>query len=270
MRLLQAAASAAAFVCLLACAEKASPPQRVTRVVTLSPNVTEMAFAVGAGSLVAGTDDNSNFPPAAKALPKVGGMQPDVEKIVSLRPDLVVASTEGNHPNLDPALRAVGIPLLVLKTDRLADVPAAMRILGGRLNAPGTASAITALERELAAERRTRPNAQRVLFAVWTDPLYVAGGETFTDDLFALAGARNAVNVKGWPQYSLESLVQSPPDLLLYPRGSVTPQQIETLLARAPGVRPRVAAVDDDIFQRPGPRVVDAAKMLNAILDRKK
>ena len=105
------------------------------------------------------------------------------------------------------------------------------------------------------------------MFAVWTDPLYVAGRATFTDDLLLLAGARNAVTVNGWPQYSLESFVQSPPDILLYPRGAVTQEQVDALLARAQGVHTRVVPVNEDIFQRPGPRMADAARVLNAILD---
>jgi iron complex transport system substrate-binding protein len=261
-RLARAAASAAVFV-LVCCSEGERPasPAPPPRLVSLAPNVTEILFAVGRGPAVVGTDDFSNFPEAAKRLPKVGGMQPDIEKIVALKPTLVVASTEGNHPNLAPALKAVNVPLMLLRTDRLADIPAAMRAFDGN-------DVAARLDRDIAAQKRTRAEPPRILFAVWTDPLYVAGRETFTDDLYALAGAQNAVQVKGWPQYSLESLVAHPPDLILYPKGSVTPQQIATLLARAPGIRSRVVPVDDDIFQRPGPRVVDAAKALNAILDR--
>ena len=136
------------------------------------------------------------------------------------------------------------------------------------LSAPRTKDAVRELTAAIAAQRRTRANAPRVLFAVWTDPLYVAGRDTFTDDLLRLTGAQNAVQVAGWPQYSLESLVAAPPDLILYPRGAVTPQQIEALLARVPEhARRGSCAVDEDIFQRPGPRVVEAAKALNAILD---
>jgi ABC-type hemin transport system substrate-binding protein len=261
-RFLQAAASAAVFV-LVSCqrAETPAPAPATQRIVSLSPNVTELLFAAGSGAHIVGTDDFSNFPAQVKQLPKVGGMQPDIEKIVALKPTLVIASTEGNHPNLAPALKAVNIPLLLLKTDRVADVPAALRQLGG-------ADAASKLEQDLSAQKRTRDQPKRVLFAVWTDPLYVAGRETFTDDLYALAGAQNAIEVKGWPQYSLESLVKHPPDLLLYPRGSVSKEQIDALLKRAAGIKPQVIPVDDDIFQRPGPRVVDAARALNEILDR--
>jgi len=244
-----------------------SLPGTITRVVSLAPNLTEVAYAIGAGGKVVGADDFSNYPAEARGLPKVGGMQPNIEKIVALKPDLVIASTEGNHPNLAPALSAAGIPLFVVRTDRLAEIPAAMRRLGQILGAEQTEERVRAVERAIAAQRRVRVDGPRVLFAVWTDPLYVAGRNTFTDDLFALTGARNAVTVSGWPQYSLESLVAAPPDIILYPRGALTPQQVEALLARAPGVRSRVVSVNEDIFQRPGPRMAEAAAALNAILD---
>lgn len=242
-------------------------PPRVSRVITLSPNLTEIVAAVGAGSTLVATDDHSNFPESVRALPKVGGMQPRIERIAALKPDLVLASTEGNHPNLAPALAAAGIPLFVVRTDRLADVAQAMRRIGALLHARDTDAAVRRLETQLAAERRGRPARTRVMFLVWTDPLYVAGRETFTDDVLALTGAENAVQVTGWPQYSLESLSAAPPDVILYPRGSVSAQQIETLRARAPDVQSELVAVDDDVFQRPGPRVAAAARALNAILD---
>jgi iron complex transport system substrate-binding protein len=270
MRWIRAAASAAVFVCALACESErpAPPPARPVRVVTLAPNLTEMLFAVGAERSVAGTDDASNYPPSARGLPKVGAMQPDIEKIAALKPDLVLASTEGNHPNLAQALKAVNVPLLVIKTDRLNEIAPAMRTLGQRTNGSRTDAAVASLERDLAAQKRTRSKRPRVLFAVWTDPLYVAGRNTFIDDLFIHTGAENSVPVNGWPQYSLESLVANPPDVILYPRGAVTPQQVNALLARAPGLQARVEPVDQDVFQRPGPRVAEAARALNAILDR--
>jgi iron complex transport system substrate-binding protein len=242
-------------------------PARIARVVSLAPNLTEMAFAVGAGAKVVGTDDYSNFPEAARRLPKVGGMQPNLEKIVALKPDLVLASSEGNHPNLAPALAAANIALYVVRTDRLHEIAPAMKQLGEILGAPNTNVAVRTLEQAIAAQRRTRAVKPRVMFAVWTDPLYVGGRETFTDDVLLLTGARNAVEVTGWPQYSLESFVAAPPELIVYPRGAVTQQQIDALRARVPSVHADIVPVDEDIFQRPGPRVAQAARTLNAILD---
>ncbi|HEV7763443.1 MAG TPA: helical backbone metal receptor [Thermoanaerobaculia bacterium] len=243
-------------------------PARIERVVTLAPNLTEMIFALGAQAKIVGTDDYSNFPDAARKLTKVGGMQPNVEKIAALKPDLVIASSEGNHPALAPALAAAGIALYVVRTDRLNEIAPAMMRVGELLDAPRTADAVRELERDIAAQKRTRAKKLRVMFAVWVDPLYVGGRETFTDDLLTLAGAENAVLVKGWPQYSLESLLASPPDMILYPRGAVTPQQIAALQKRVPELKAQIVAVDEDIFQRPGPRVAQAARALNAILDQ--
>jgi iron complex transport system substrate-binding protein len=242
-------------------------PKRVERVVTLAPNLTEMIFEVGAGAKIVGTDDYSNYPEAARAIPKVGGMQPNVEKIAALKPDLVLASSEGNHATVAPALAAAGIPLYVVRTDRLNEIAPSMTTVGAMLDAPRTEEAVQTLEREIAAQRRTRAKQPRTMFAVWVDPLYVGGTSTFTDDLFALTGAQNAVQVKGWPQYSLESLLASPPEVILYPRGAVTPQQMEAFQRRVPELRAKIVAVDEDIFQRPGPRVTRAARALNAILD---
>ena len=242
-------------------------PDRIERVVTLAPSLTEAVFAIGAGSRLAGVDDFSNYPEAARTLPRVGGMQPDIEKIVALRPDLVLASTEGNHPALAPALAAAGVPLFVVRTDRLSEIAPAMRRIGVILGAPHATAAAQELERAIAAQRRSRAAHPRVMFMVWTDPLYVAGRATFTDDLLALTGATNAVEANGWPQYPLESLLASPPDVLLYPRGAVTPQQVDALRARIPDAQLNVVAVDEDIFQRPGPRVAEAARRLNEILD---
>jgi iron complex transport system substrate-binding protein len=266
---------------LLSCAPH-EPPERTDdlgrpfaltttpkRVVSLAPNITEMLYAIGAGDRVVGTDDFSNFPPEAKKIAKVGGMQPNVEKIAALKPDLVIASTEGNHPSLATALGAAGVALYVVRTDRLAEIAPAMERLGRLLEAPRTDDAVRELREAIEKQRRTRVRSARVIFAVWTDPLYVAGQNTFTNDLMQLTGAQNVVHVDGWPQYSLESLVASPPDLILYPRGAVTPPQVAALMQRVPELHAEVVPVDEDIFQRPGPRVAIAAKALNAILDRR-
>ena len=240
---------------------------RIERVVSLAPNITEMLFAIGAGERVVGTDDFSNFPDVARKITKVGGMQPNVEKIASLKPDVVFASTEGNHPNLASALAAAGIPLYVVRTDRLDQIAPAMERIGELLDAPKAGDAAADVRRAIESQKRQRSPRRRILFAVWTDPLYVAGRNTFTDDLLKLTSADNAVQVEGWPQYSLESLVASPPDLILYPRGAVTPQQIDVFMKRVPSLKAEVVAVNEDIFQRPGPRVGEAAKALNAILN---
>lgn len=246
----------------------AAPP-RIARVITLAPNLTEIVYAVGAGDRLVGTDDFSDEPAGARKLPKVGGMQPNVEKIVALKPDLVLATTTGNHPNLAPALAAVHVPLFVIRTDRLEEIATAMERVANLLHG-ARADAATVLRSSIAGQKRARSPRPRVLFAVWADPLYVAGRKTFSDDLFTLTGAENVVPVEGWPQYSLESLIAQPPDLILYPAKPVSRDRLEKLLDVAPAVKQRVSivAVDENLFTRPGPRVALAAAKLNGILDR--
>jgi ABC-type hemin transport system substrate-binding protein len=250
----------------LACHRAAPDPARGTRIVSLAPNVTEMIYALGAGDLLAGTDTASDFPPQAKALPKVGnGLTPNIEKIVALKPTLVIAIAAGLHPNLPRALEAQHIPLLVVKTDRLADVAQSMRAIrdrAGRERSPAIAAMLRALQRQ----RRTRATPPRILFVVWSDPLYIAGRDTFTNDLFDICGVRNAASVSGWPQYSLESLIASPPDLLLYPDRSVSRAQVDALKERAK-LTCAIRAVDENVFVRPGPRMAEAAAALNRIVD---
>lgn len=248
------------LVIALGCARPAAPIHEVKRVISLAPNVTEMTFAIGCGSKLVGTDDFSD----AK-VPKVGGVEPDVEKIITLRPDLVIASASAAHPNLRHALGAAHIPLLIVRTDRLGDVATAMTTIA-RATGCNPGRAVAAFNQGLENNRRFRNKPPRVLFAVWTDPLYIAGHGTFIDDLYQLTGAVNAADVNAWPQYSLESLIARPPDLLLYPNRSVTREAVAALLSRA-HLAIEAVAVDENVFTRPGPRLTQAAAALNKILD---
>ncbi len=134
------------------------------------------------------------------------------------------------------------------------------------LNATDASQARARLERALEGQKRHRPTRTRVLFVVYADPLHVAGHETFAGDVIDLCGAENAATVKGWPQYSMEALLANPPDLVLHPDKSVPHEQVVALFAKA-ARQPQVLAVDESIFSRPGPRIVDAATILNATLD---
>jgi iron complex transport system substrate-binding protein len=274
----------AALLLLLFCGKAAPPaairddlnrpvhvPAHVRRVVTLAPNMTEMVYAVGSGGLIVATDDFSDYPAEAKKVPKVGGMQPSIELIAKAKPDLIIATTNGNHASLAPALGSAGLPLFVLASERLDQIAPAMDKIGTLLASPRRAAAVASLRRSIEQQRRTRARKARVLLLLWTSPMYIAGRKTFMDDLLVLCGAENAAPeaLTGWPTYSLETFVANPPDLLLYPMGSVSPKQIDELLARVPEWRTthQAIAIDENRFTRPGPRMGEAAAELNAILD---
>lgn len=245
-------------------------PIRIGRVVTLAPNLTEIVFAAGGGDRLVGTDQFSDYPPEAMRLPRVGGMQPDIERVVALRPDVVLASTEGNQPAVAPSLAAAGVPLFVVRTDRLDEIPIALSRVGELLGTGNGETAASTLRDQIARQARRRAKQPRILFAIWADPIYAAGRETFAGDLISLTGARNAVEARGWPQYPQESLIANPPDIVLYPKNAVTRAAVENLFVASPGILRQIdiVAVDDNRFTRPGPRVAEAAAELNGIIDR--
>jgi iron complex transport system substrate-binding protein len=226
-----------------------------------------MVIALGAADRIVATDDYSADAMPARKLPRVGGLQPNLEKIVAVRPDLVIANAAGLTPTLGRSLASVHIPLLVVTNERLDDITKSMTSIATALGIDSK-PAVAALNASLARQLRTRRNPTRVMLAVWIDPLYVAGRNTFADDLITLCGARNAVQVNGWPSYSLESFVAHPPDILLYPNHSVTPEAVRSLLTRANTKNVVAIPVDENLFTRPGPGVGNAARILNGILER--
>ena len=213
------------------------------------------------------TDDYSDDPPAAKRLPKVGGVQPSLERVVAAKPDLVLAPSIANYSSLSAALSANHIPIEIIRTDRIAEIAPVMQHLGERLGTKSFANAAARGLREAVAQAtRKRARPPRVLFVAWADPLYVAGRETFIDDLYGICGAQNAVQVKAWPQYAVESVIASPPDIILYTQR----MDISPLLRAAPELKKHalITSVDQNHFTRPGPHVVDAAAELNRIIDQ--
>lgn len=248
-------------------------PARIERIVTLAPNVTELVAYAGAAERIVGTDSMSNHPPEIAMLPDVGGLEPSIEAIAALDPDLVIASTAGNPPAIARGLAGVGIPLYVLRTDRLEDLGAALRVLGSILGVDGAAAA-TRLDAAVAAQRRERARRPRVMIVLWPEPLFVAGRKTFLDDLLGVAGGVNAVDVDGWPSYSEEAVIRRPPDVIVYPAAAVPASAMQALAARAawrgvPAIRDgALYAVSDDTLMRPGPRVAEGLAELNGILDR--
>ena len=249
-------------------------PAKIERIVTLAPDVTEMVDAAGGGDRIVGTDSFSDMPPRVRTLPKVGDLQPSVEAIAALAPDLVIASNNGNPPSLARALGGAGIPLYVLRSDRLDTIPPALRSLGAILGTGDVAEASAReFERSLQRGSRRRTSTPKVLIMLWPEPLYVAGEKTYIDDLLRLAGAGNAVKAEGWPAYSLEALAAGPPDLILFPRRAIPDTEIEKLRSAVAwrdleAIRHgAIYPMPDDEFLRPGPRLIQGLEELNRILD---
>ncbi|MFN2386487.1 MAG: helical backbone metal receptor, partial [Thermoanaerobaculia bacterium] len=104
------------------------------RIVTLAPNLTEIVFALGASDRLVGVSEHSDYPEAARAIPRVGGLEVSAERVTSLRPDLVLATREGNTSGPVSALRAAGVPVLLVPAGSLDDVLAGVRVVAEKLD----------------------------------------------------------------------------------------------------------------------------------------
>ena len=235
----------------------ANYPQRI---ISGIPSVTEMLFAVGAGDKVVGVTTNCNYPSAAKKINKIGGFTLNLEKLTSLKPDLIILLAEAQKPEIDK-LKKFGLPVLALNARNVNEVLQSLAKLGELTGNKRRAERLVANMKSRINAVKPRGRQRRVLVVVGSDPLIVAGGGTFIDDVVKYAGGVNiARSVKGaYPQYSLEMLVKENPDHIILPEG---------LLFGGRGIKSKRIFINADILTRPGPRVVEAIeKIAGAIND---
>ena len=266
----------AAFAAALACRPVDPPPGAAVRaaprrVVTLAPNLTEIVFALGAGGSLVGASEYSDHPPEARTVPRVGGLEISAEKVASLRPDLVLATREGNARGPISALAAAGLRVVVLPTGSLDAVLESVRLAGDALGRPDAAAELVASlsRRREAVRARVRGRARpRAVLLVWPEPPQAAGGGTFLHDVLTEAGAENLLSSRpGWPVVSDEYLTTSPVDVLVLPASSGTRPVFERArssgaLSRGAARSARVVWMDEASLTRPGPRVFDALEAL--------
>jgi iron complex transport system substrate-binding protein len=246
-----------------------------TRIVSLAPNLTETVYALGLQDRLVGDTDYCDYPPEAQKKPKVGGaINPNLEQIAALRPDLVLVTKDLNRLDTVRALDTLGIPSystdaahtidgIISSTERLAGILGAAQ--AGKVVGDDLHHRLTTLQERL----RSVP-ATHVLFVVWTQPLISAGKNTFIADALRKAGAISIVDsTQDWPQMSLEEVVHLQPDYLVFAAdqtGAGT-RAFEALVSR-PGwqlldaVRNRHYAVISDAVNRPAPRIVSAIEDL--------
>lgn len=251
-------------------------PVRVERIVSLAPSLTETLYALGVESRLVGVTDWCNYPPAAKAKPSVGQViNPSLEKIVALKPDLVLGTTAGNRRATVTAIERLGIPLYGFNPRSLEDVLLAIPTLADLLTVPEAGAELEAkLRRRLeavAARIAARPRP-RVLFVLWLEPLMSIGRYTFVHDVLVQAGAESvAERPEDWPRLSLEAVLQQNPDYLILAHSPAVERRLAALRAdpvwsQLRALREDRVIVLDDAVLRPGPRIVDAIEQLAHVL----
>jgi iron complex transport system substrate-binding protein len=249
-------------------------PQPVQRIVSLAPSLTETIYALGLQDRLVGDTDFCDYPPDAQKKTKVGGaINPSLEQIVALRPDLVLVTKSLNLIETVNALDHLGISSYGTDPHTVREIISSTERLAGVLGVPEAGTAIGAdLERHL-ADLQQRLNGlppRRVLFIVWSDPLISVGKSTFIADALRLAGATSIVDsAQDWPHMSLEEVVRLQPDFLVFAAShSEAGQNDFDVLAERPGwrgldaVRNRRFAVISDAVNRPAPRIVSAIEDL--------
>jgi len=233
------------------------------RIVSLAPSNTEILFALGLGDKVVGVTDWCDYPPEALEKEKVGSYDtPDIEKIVALNPDLVLVAY-GTTMDVINNLVGLGLTVFGIKSTDLDDVLNDIRTVGNITGKKAEANALTS-EMESRIEAVTDESSEleerpRVFYIVWHDPLWTAGSETFIHELIEKGGGVNICqDITGYTLISIEEVVARNPEVIITSEWSFEWAQGETLLQDTNASQEgRIYQGDDDLVQRPGPRLVE-------------
>jgi iron complex transport system substrate-binding protein len=247
-------------------------PARVTRVISLAPNLTEIVFAVGAGDRLVGRTSYCDYPPEAKAVAEVGDTRtPGLEKIIGLRPQVVLVSTASQLEVFTQQLQNQNIAVFVTDPHDLEGVFRSIQQIGEILGHKEQADLLVGRlrERTNAVEQAVKDKPPvRVFYQVSGEPLYTAGRNSFVTDLMRRAGAVSVTaEVPGaWPKYSNESALASKPEAIILPTGgsmgSANSSVTEALRQSPAALQGRVYKINDDHLTRPGPRLIDGLEAM--------
>lgn len=269
-----AAARGAARVVVDETGRRVTLPAEVRRIVSLAPNVTETIYAIGAGARLAGDTDYCDVPEEAKSKPHVGApINPSLEAIVALKPDVVLASASINWPATADALLTIGVPVYTTDAHSVEGMLAGIEKIGGVIGAEAAADALVAgLHTQLDALRTKLAGraARRVLFVVWDEPLISIGRHTFIADALRLSGGVSVIDVdENWPHIGIEEIVRLQPEYLVFVRdhGDDSASKIEELRKRPvwrdlEAVKAGHVAFISGEVERPAPKLIDAMEDL--------
>jgi cobalamin transport system substrate-binding protein len=243
------------------------------RIISLAPNITEILFALGLGDRVAAVTSYCDFPEEAKTKEKIGDtLHPNLERIIGLKPDLVLTSTASQLEDLTRRLDQLAVPLYVTNPRTVRETAASIRKIGEATGASARAAEIADdMEQRISAvEMRVKGLPQpRVLYVLQTGPLITAGRNTFINDLIRIAGGQSISGdeTADYPQYSRETVIARAPEVIIAPSSHgkefVRVEDLRRDFPTTPAVRSnRIVTVNPDWVDRPGPRIVDGLEEL--------
>ena len=252
----------------------AQSPQRI---ISMLPSLTESVCAMGQCQRLVGVDRYSNYPDSLQSLPKLGGgMDPNIEAIVALRPDVVLVS---NSSRSSSRLEALGLKVIALETNSHADVKRVLQTLGALLGVPESDgaerlwriidSSVSATSQSLSPQAKLT----RVYFEVGRGP-YAAGEASFIGETLMRLGVKNVVpaSLGPFPKLNPEFVVRANPDLIMIGSGSMQAMVPYPGWSRIKAIKNQriciFGAVESDVVVRPGPRMAEAARLMAQCLEK--
>lgn len=247
-------------------------PEKIGRIVSLAPSVTEMIFAAGAGDRIVGVTTYCDHPEAAKAIEKIGDTQtPNIERIVALKPDVVFVSTASQLEAFFRTLEQQNIAVYVIDPKGIEGVADALRSLGKLLGTEDVAGTMaTDLTRRAGAvgERVNGLSRPKVFVQISNEPLFTIGRDAFISEVVGRAGGDLVTkNVPtAFPKLSKETASAMDPEVIILSESDDN-REPNDIFRNSPAVRNgRVYRIDADIISRPGPRLVDALEQISQFL----
>lgn len=258
--------------------QKVTIEAKPEKIVSLMPSNTEIAFGLDLGEQIVGVSDFDNYPDEAMKKEKIGGMEFNVEKIISLKPDLVLAhesSGQAGEAGLQQ-LRDAGITVLVINNAaKFAEVYETISLIGTATGEKEKAETLIADMKKKVEDIKTKAQAikeedkKNVFVEVSPAPeLYAAGKNTFIDEMLQIINAKNTVTEEGWPKVESEAIIKSNPEVIVTTHGYYTPEPVKNVTSREGwqdiiAVKEnRVVDVHSDKVTRTGPRLTEGVEEL--------
>jgi len=242
------------------------------RVISLAPNLTELMYAIGAGDRLVAVSDYSDFPPAAKKLPRIGNaVSMDIERIVALKPDLVLTWKTGTPNATQEYLRQLKLPVFELEFQRIGEIANGAEILG-QLTGLGTRAKTvsTRFRHQLAELKATFKNRApvTVFYQMWNQPLMTANGDHFISDLIRLCGGRNVFgDLRSLVSaIDIETVIARSPEAIVAASGRKQRQRWLEQWSNwktIPAVKNnKIFFISPDLLSRPSTRILQGAEIL--------
>jgi len=252
--------------------------QPAQRIISLAPNITEVLFHIGAGEQIVGADEYSNYPEQAKQIMRVNNhAAANYELILSLQPDVVIAWQSGNGDKIINRIRQLGIPIFVIETRSLEDIPnlfARFGALSGHVENAELKAQSFSLRLSLLREQNSAKSEVRTFYQIWDEPLITLNGKHMVSSVIELCGGRNifADAIPLVPYVNIESIVAADPQVIIAggskeekPYWFDSWRKWEQISA----VRDRhVYLIPADLMQRHSVRILDGAELMCDFFER--